>query len=211
MNTENRFTAQAAGAYLGCEVYTYSGQGVLERVGTNGVWYVDLYSGGGTVGNLNDAYTEYHGKNKDAFPEGHPTKSILRPILSRLTSIDDEDAIEVAKICGIDNEKIEKLYLGGQPRDVQIYIGKGIVLFHLCVVSPWADEINARFPECDNSKSRSAISFVSPSFFRKIIDFLRSSVRPDGSAKQAYDCGCGEYSSLIDAGIAVERVVKHKS
>lgn len=37
------------------------------------------------------------------------------------------------------------------------------------------------------------------------IDYLRSSVRPDGTPKPVYDCGYGSIPSLIEAGIAVKQ------
>ena len=38
----------------------------------------------------------------------------------------------------------------------------------------------------------------------EIIDFLRSSTRPDGTPKPVYDCGYGSIKSLINAGIAID-------
>lgn len=39
----------------------------------------------------------------------------------------------------------------------------------------------------------------------QILDYLRSPVRKDGSIKPVYDCGYGDISLLIDAGIAVDK------
>ncbi len=50
-----KLTAQIAAAYLGCPVFTYSGNGTLNSIDMDGHWYVSLYNNrGGTAGNLND-------------------------------------------------------------------------------------------------------------------------------------------------------------
>lgn len=40
---------------------------------------------------------------------------------------------------------------------------------------------------------------------RKVIDFLRSNKRHDGTEKPVYDCGYGEIRSLIEAGYALDK------
>lgn len=93
--------------YLGCKCWTYSGKGHLQDFDIKtGYWYVGLDSGGGTVGNINDTYRECPEESKNAFPDGYPPKSILKPILRKLEDITDE---EIKELIGWD--KLHELYV----------------------------------------------------------------------------------------------------
>lgn len=87
--------------YLGCKCKTYAGKGKLTSFDIDsGHWYVSLDTGGGTVGNINDTYRECPEESKQAFPDGYPPKSILKPILRKLSDITKEEEKELEAIKG---------------------------------------------------------------------------------------------------------------
>ncbi len=111
-----------------------------------------------------------------------------------LFEISDDHAAEVALLANV-AEDHNKKYTGAD-RDMLIYLGRGIVWFHLCNISPWGDISNPDHPECDTAFTRNMIAGIRLSDSIIIIDYLRA---------RSYDCGYGEIPSLIKVGIAIDK------
>lgn len=102
-------------------------------------------------------------------------------ILTPLSEISDEDAIEVAKIMGWEGCDEERCWLG-----------TAAVLHYFTDFSGWEDS------EFDTAKNRNIVCYnYFVLSYIKIADFLRS---------KSYDCGFRQYTSLIAAGFATQKI-----
>lgn len=83
--------------FIGCEVMTYSGIGILASIDIDGRWYVKLNDNkGGTVGNLN------HKKgDTGTFKNGDPLppESICKPLLREMEDMTEEEAKDIWDSC----------------------------------------------------------------------------------------------------------------
>lgn len=96
-----------------------------------------------------------------------------KPILTPLSEITDEDAVEVAKILYGSSYNVDRLAYVVQVAQTKDLIQK-------CKDTPLMH-----------------IQWIS------VIDYLRSPYRPDGTPKPVYDCGYMHIQSLIAADLAI--------
>ncbi len=158
-----KLTAQITGAYLGCQ-FRYSGS--IGKIRTMG--------GVARTLNLIDYDTQ------ETFHTGR-----CQLILTPLSEITDEDAIDVAKL-------LCNAYYGITANQTQIEKVKDRVKVFTGgrgVCSIWNNGAIGWF----NSENEQT---ESPLQLREAYDFLRS---------RSYDCGYGKISSLIAAGIAIAK------
>lgn len=101
-------------------------------------------------------------------------------ILTPLSKISDEDAVEVGKAFGL--KKMDGHYYE--------WIGKAIITHHFTMYSPWDDSI------LDTASNRGLVTNIHSRNYLKLVDYLRS---------KGYDCGHGSIPSLIAAGVAVKK------
>lgn len=151
-------TQQIAGAYIGAQVVESDGLvGVL--TGTN-ITYLTVKING-----------EFYDFDYDQ----------CRLILTPLSAISDEDAVEVAKICGKRiSEDVER-------EDCFDFVGFQYYLIELF-------------------ETGSDVRDITLDKAIKAIDYLRSDKRPDGTAKLVYDLGYGPIKSLIGEGLAISSI-----
>lgn len=101
-------------------------------------------------------------------------------LLTPLSKISDEDAVEVGKAFGL--KKMDGHYYE--------WIGKAIITHHFTMYSPWDDSI------FDTASNRGLVTNIHSRNYLKLVDYLRS---------KGYDCGHGSIPNLIAAGVAVEK------
>lgn len=130
-------------------------------------------------------------------PEGASFSQICKLLLTPLSAISDEDTIEVAKmLCQhgkVDFTQHKVGVIGRSDEKVLVKIG-GLFLhiyFDGRMFATSEDKPPADYMPIYNTQ--------------KIIDYLRSNKRPEGTEKPVYDCGYGDIPSLIEAGIAIDK------
>lgn len=122
-------------------------------------------------------------------------------ILTPLSEITKEDAIEVAKISGC---KMEDAYESDSDRSFIEKDEWGDTVLHFWRSTSYETDESDVFPftitdngECYDYMGTSTNQIA-------VTDYLRSPKRPDGTDKPVYDCGFRNIKSLIAAGLAVK-------
>lgn len=164
------------GAYIGSKCIVKQGRHNKGNIINCGAVYVSQ----------NNTYTIW-----DNFEQGYGSKSFkIKPILSPLSEISDEDAIGVAKIIYQTNGWEVELPIKGDFKILKrsntgIMIGctndMNLIIGHHSEIL-FTDEFNDPYP--------TALHYPA-------IDYLRS---------KSYDCGFQNINSLIDAGLAVQKI-----
>lgn len=178
MKETNEFLAAMYAAYMGCEVQ-------VVEYGTSMTGKMVSVSPYNILLNISNMYgvTAF-----DFF------KSM--PILTPLSKIADEDAIEVAKIAVRHSDDINW-------SEYEICINdRGDDLVSVCIggslISIWYEGIIS-------VSNKYAPTIFAPALnICEITDYLRSPTRPNGTSKPVYDMGFRHYPSLISAGLAKE-------
>jgi hypothetical protein len=173
---KKQLNAAIAAAYWGCEIHTKG----------------ETYKMHGMPALFGEIHLSFAPRGNEAL-EVEQCQLVLTP----LSAISDEDAIEVAKIIDANN-----------------LCGSGKISYEFKRVQAFNYDKGENEPvptvQRLNTKGDS-IGLLIVDFSaqhmeeRKVIDYLRSSVRPDGTPKPIYDCGYLDIPSLIESGIAVDK------
>lgn len=165
----NELLARIYGAYIGCE---------CKIVSKN-----DPYNQFGEIG-LKSRLNWLHIGLLDTVK--------VKLLLTPLSEITDEDAIEVGKIAfyGADIDDFECKQIDRTKEGVVEIVGNSNL--RLCIAA-WGNSLAFAMVYDDGN-------FLPIPEIHAIIDYLRS---------KSYDCGYGEIPSLIEAGIAINRVNQH--
>lgn len=149
----NVLTPQIAGMYLGAKIaVVYPSNNFPQYEVCNLSYLIKL-----------------HNKTEELATNWKWNKLLLTP----LSEITDEDAVEVSKLNGIRSDNIP----------IMEYLGRGLVLFHFCDISPFGQS------NFDSVQTRDSITTCAPAFANEILKYLR---------EKSYDC-----DNLIAQGIAI--------
>lgn len=183
MKHDNQFLARCFGAYMGCEVKVHQDEdlpttGYLTGIHGEYEAEVQLIEG-------------YHASEEPTYREYKWTKLLLTP----LSSISDEDAVDVAKLA-------YSLPLTRYPKSWVVRRSDRDFLYVESRRNDYSFQVDLVECSVDIFRNDEAVTSGIPVRHSVYIDYLRS---------KGYDCGYGHIPSLIESGIAIDKTTLNTS
>lgn len=196
MTHTNEFLRGMFAAYMGCEVINTDEGNHFKMIGISG-YFISVYE-------PPYPFCESEGDEYEwMFSE-------CKPILTPLSEITDEDAIEVAKIMLSKDNNWKPVRIERNECYVEIVTKEEIDETDVdttitMLIRFWI--YNNRIAWIWNYKkgNNTGVDDRRVPNMQYVIDYLRSPFRPDGTPKPVYDCGYMHIPSLITAGLAIKK------